>query len=835
MADIEKTKDRPILNRRTFLAGAAIGAAAAFAPKGFAWSDESNSYSTSPVPDAKIAERTLLGYSSELTVRPGQPLDFYVSDYTGKGYQADLVKVINGDGVSRYRDMFKVEPVKSSFAGKYSGSKQVLDLGSYIEVNAPKLPEKSFTVGAYIFPTFNPANYEAPDLDNIDPLHPPSLNIGNTFTNQTVISRYDEKTSTGWAIQLNEKNQPVFISGNFRQELSFSLHEFEWAYISLSYDENTGEFLFYAKETPVSAGDQFTARSRQVTAKQSIVHKGALRIGATRNGMGNKREKPGSVFNGRIHDVKFVNKSLSANDIDVLAQENSPITAKVHFDFSKAEGDVVIDVMNSNNVGTIYNLPELAVRGRFAKGSINPNENPTEFNAIKFNGDDLYDAEWTKSFSFNIPSELTSGVYAARLTQGDFVEYITFFVAAAKGKPQAKLAVWMSDYNYLAYSNITLGVTAEKNYPGHNFNQSDLAFLKKNPELGVGGVYNQHADGMYFIYGSRKRPDIHMKPNGFLYNFTQDTHITSMLEHFETEYDIITDELVDKEPEVLKQYDVIVSSSHPEYVTVEMFDAVESYQAQGGRFMYIGGNGWFWSVGTHSTLPGVMESRNFSPTAERYLSDGRRGGLMLETGRNTGVTFGNEMSGMIFNGSSSMRRLTDAKNPRASWIFNGCTEGRDFGTYGIDRARGGCAGFEIDRFNPGNGAPRHALHLAESNTLMKTVEHVKMSVMPASITYEQEECAVDAWAKASLVFFETANGGAMFSTGSITWISSALEKNWDNDVCKITMNVINRFLDPSPFPAINEYENKIVNRVPDNPKYSPQYDPRLESKYQKLD
>jgi len=45
------------------------------------------------------AERTLIGYASPLTVRPGDTVDFKVSSFAG-GYKADLVKIINGDSLS---------------------------------------------------------------------------------------------------------------------------------------------------------------------------------------------------------------------------------------------------------------------------------------------------------------------------------------------------------------------------------------------------------------------------------------------------------------------------------------------------------------------------------------------------------------------------------------------------------------------------------------------------------------------------------------------------------------------------------------------------------------
>ena len=212
-----------------------------------------------------------------------------------------------------------------------------------------------------------------------------------------------------------------------------------------------------------------------------------------------------------------------------------------------------------------------------------------------------------------------------------------------------------------------------------------------------------------------------------------------------------------------------------------------------------------------------MESRNFYDVADRYLSNGDRGGLLVETGHHTGPVFGNELSAMIFNGSSPYRKLEDANNARAAWIFEGTREGEIFGDYGVDRVNGGVVGFEIDRYNPGNGAPRHTLRLATSEPLLPKVEEVKLSMMPLAVYYSPapEEHS----ARADLLFFETPNGGAMFSTGSITWMSSTPQNNYDNDVARITLNVIRRFLDPKPFPAVAAREVDDVNRLPANPEY----------------
>jgi len=51
------------------------------------------------------------------------------------------------------------------------------------------------------------------------------------------------------------------------------------------------------------------------------------------------------------------------------------------------------------------------------------------------------------------------------------------------------------------------------------------------------------------------------------------------------------------------------------------------------------------------------------------------------------------------------------------------------------------------------------------------------------------------------VFFETPGGGAVFAVGSISWAGSLPANGYDNNVSRITENVLRRFLDPSAFPG----------------------------------
>jgi N,N-dimethylformamidase len=56
--------------------------------------------------------------------------------------------------------------------------------------------------------------------------------------------------------------------------------------------------------------------------------------------------------------------------------------------------------------------------------------------------------------------------------------------------------------------------------------------------------------------------------------------------------------------------------------------------------------------------------------------------------------------------------------------------------------------------------------------------------------------------RADIVYFTTAAGGAVFSTGSIAWAGSLGHNGYDNDVSVLTGTVLRRFADPEPLPPV---------------------------------
>ena len=134
----------------------------------------------------------------------------------------------------------------------------------------------------------------------------------------------------------------------------------------------------------------------------------------------------------------------------------------------------------------------------------------------------------------------------------------------------------------------------------------------------------------------------------------------------------------------------------------------------------------------------------------------------------------NSVFGKIF---GSGRKRTVVPDPRAAFIFDGVGENELIGDFGL--IGGGAAGLELDISRRKLGTPAHALKLASSE----------------NHTGGRDDPQV----RADMMFFETRNGGAVYSTGSISWCASLFHNQHDNNVSRITRNVLERFLDTTPF------------------------------------
>jgi N,N-dimethylformamidase len=162
-------------------------------------------------------------------------------------------------------------------------------------------------------------------------------------------------------------------------------------------------------------------------------------------------------------------------------------------------------------------------------------------------------------------------------------------------------------------------------------------------------------------------------------------------------------------------------------------------------------------------------------------------------GRAPQAVAGVGMAAQGFDMSTYYERTPDSFDPRAKFIFEGVGEDERIGDFG--HLGDGAAGWEVDRADHDLGTPRHALVVASATNFSAAYNWVKEEMSHTHAAITGETCP---FVRADMVFYETRNGGAVFSTSSIAWAGSLDHNGYDNNVSRITENVIRRFLDPAP-------------------------------------
>lgn len=425
---------------------------------------------------------------------------------------------------------------------------------------------------------------------------------------------------------------------------------------------------------------------------------------------------------------------------------------------------------------------------------------PEQWAAVHFHSDDLDDVGWDATASVLLPEDLPSGAYAVKLTSpGQEPERLPVFVEAIE--PKAKVAVIIPTASYIAYANDHPGTQAQMAQATASRTPVLMAgdlFMNDHPELGR-SCYDSHADGSGVGYTSLRRPLLNMRPTHRYHvgawQLPADLHLLSWLNDEGIEYEVVTDHTLHRRGlGALEKYRAVMTTSHSEYYSTEMLDAVEGFIAAGGRFLYLGANGFYWRVAFDPERPWVMELRRGEngsrawqarPGEQHHALTGERGGLWANLGRASNRIFGVGFSAQGFDNAGWYRRMSDSHDARAAFIFEG-VEGETFGHEGTE---GGAAGQEIDRYDVELGTPVDTLLLATSEGLsegyLRTVEEIHFLVAGTS-------ASVDHKVRADMTYFVNADDGAVFSTGSIAW---SLSLGLDEGVSRITRNVIDRFAD----------------------------------------
>ena len=433
-----------------------------------------------------------------------------------------------------------------------------------------------------------------------------------------------------------------------------------------------------------------------------------------------------------------------------------------------------------------------------------------QYAAVHFHEDDVEDAGWPPVAELVVPADLRSGVYAFLLTAAGLTDHVPFIVTPPRNHATARIGLLLPTLTYLAYANERLIAAGEGGMvpvgAAVHLDEADT-WLSEHPEAGL-SVYDRHADGTGCCLVSMRRPVPNFRPDFVWWNtgaperFSADLYIADFLDHRGEAWDAFTDhDLHDQGAELLQRYEVILTGTHPEYCTRQMLAAVRQYLENGGRVMYLGGNGFYWVTSIDPQRPYLAEVRRgingtrawtSRPGELRHQTTGEQGGLWRYRDHPP-----NALVGVGFTAQSDSRdrapgyRRTSASfEPGYSWIFDGVSDADVIGDYGL--SLGGAAGYEIDRHDPALGSPEESAVLMTSHGMHP--DSYLLVVEDAEVMIPNVTASTNARVRSDVVYLPCDGGGAVFSVGSCSWCGSLSHNSYDNDIYRITDNVVSAFL-----------------------------------------
>jgi N,N-dimethylformamidase len=740
----------------------------------------------------QASSKPLLGYTDPFSVEHGQSIAFKVSAVQPGRYRAEIVRLRCADhtGIG-----LKQTAVATPINGEYVARWQPVYAGSYVEVGVPEVFNlQRVTLQAYVWPT-TPSQRR-----------------------QVLLGTWDETGSRGYALILDEAGALALLvgDGSSRQLVStyVPLLERHWYLVAASFSATLGE-AWVGQRPLVRYARGGTTAERQAQLTVTPAAGGAFHMAAWSQQAGDGphagRVIAGGFYNGKLEAPVVASRPLTPQERTALVDDATPAVLDdavvAHWDFSRDIPTTrVVDISPHGRHGTTINLPTRAMKGHAWDGSeYSWTHRPTHYGAIHFHDDDLYDCGWETDFTFTVPDDLSSGLYCVYLTQDGAEDYVPFVVRPRRGSARAPLALLLPTASYWAYANrhVEIEWRERENVVGYFVTVDPTAlFLHEHPEFGV-SMYDLHSDGSGVCYASRLRPMLNMRPKERLWQLPADTHIIDWLDAKGFSYDVITEDDLDAEGlELLAPYRCVMTGTHPEYPSKRMLDAIAAYQNQGGRFIYLGGNGFYWRTSYHPELPGVIEMRRAEDGIRSWLAEGGEyyhsftgelGGMWRRMGRAPQSVAGTGMTAQGFDVSTYYERTPASFDPRVAFIFEGLGATERIGAFGL--IGGGAAGWEIDRADHTLGTPPHALVVATATHFSSVYHWVKEELTHTHSANTGETCP---FVRCDMVFYETLHGGAVFSTSSIAWAGALSHNGYTNNVSRLTENVIRRFLDPAP-------------------------------------
>ena len=265
-----------------------------------------------------------------------------------------------------------------------------------------------------------------------------------------------------------------------------------------------------------------------------------------------------AYFNGRIAEPRCFERTLDPGELARVAAGGDLGDLRRSlwgaWDFGPTPRSTLArDHGGHHRDGVAVNNPARALRGPRWDGTVSrPADAPGHYDAAHFHDDDLSDAGWKTTATYEVPPDLPSGVYAARLRSADEQDYLPFVVRPGRDADRRARALFvLPTLTYLAYANehyydcplIDWNSASDRPL---RLDASDHR-IRWHPEFGH-SLYDLHSDGTYTMYSSRLRPILHLRPKIVSYcnaagrHFCADLYLLGWLHHEDIPVDVVTDE-----------------------------------------------------------------------------------------------------------------------------------------------------------------------------------------------------------------------------------------------------------------------------------------------------
>jgi hypothetical protein len=335
----------------------------------------------------------------------------------------------------------------------------------------------------------------------------------------------------------------------------------------------------------------------------------------------------------------------------------------------------------------------------------------------------------------------------------------------APAKPTAPIAVLAANINWNCYNSF-----------GGRSNYIHCTEFPPTPTVNARQDLNRYTDAEYVFYDRQDYAPLSFdRPEPFNHvdfgekitdpiEGRQACHLApaewrlyGWLEREKIDFDLYAETQLHDGTLKLDDYRVLITHTHPEYWSRKMYTAVKDWVFQrGGRLIYLGGNGLNCEV--EFDTPTSIIVRNGDKREQHAKKLDSRMHDRLESEAN--------LLGVVYTDAGAMTgapyRVVDPDH--WSLAGTGLKSGDLFGEKSLHmRCPGGASGHETDKRSA--SSPKNA-HLIARGT-------------------NRDDGG------AEMIYFDTEGGGAVFSAGSITYVSSLPV---DENISKVTRNVIERML-----------------------------------------